>query len=63
MSLCGSSTSSFSQYGQSFGIYFSFMEQLIWLSFAISLLAGIAININVEGGFYNGTNKNINSSS
>lgn len=55
LSLCGSSTSYFSKYGESLRIYFSFMEQLIWVGSAIVLLALILVNINIEGGFYNGT--------
>ena len=62
MSIIRSSTSSFLKYGVSLRIYFSFMEQLIWVSLALSLLALINCNINLEGGYYNGTNKNYLSS-
>ena len=62
LSLFGSSTADFNKYSESLRIYFSFMEQLIWLSIAIGILALIAVNINIDGGFYNGTNKNYLSS-
>ena len=39
MSILGSSTSYFNRYGESLRIYFSFMEQFIWVSLAIGILA------------------------
>ena len=45
-------------YGESLRIYFGFIEQLTWLSFALSLLSLAMVYINFTGGYYNGTNKN-----
>ena len=55
------SISELNKYGSSLRIYFSFIEQLLWLSLAICLLSVTNIYINYNGGYYNGTNINAKS--
>lgn len=57
VSLC-SPLSVLDKHGESLRLYFSFTEQLTWLSLALCLLSATNIYINFNGGYYNGTNKN-----
>ena len=50
--------SEFNKYGASLRVYFSFVEQMIWLGMTIALLSVTCIYINYNGGYYNGTNIN-----
>ena len=50
------------KYGESLRLYFSFLDQFIFLSLALSFFCYVNARINEQGGFYNGTNKNLYSS-
>jgi hypothetical protein len=63
MSILMTNISEFNKYGASLRIYFSFVEQFIWLSLALCLLSVTSIYINFYGGYYNGSNINNKSDS
>ena len=50
--------SALNKHGESLRIYFSFLEQLIWLTLVLAVLGGANMMVNYDGGYYNGTNKN-----
>ena len=61
LGVCFSSISVLNKRGASIRIYFSFMEQMMYLTLVIGLLGAACAYINYEGGYYNGDNKNENS--
>jgi len=44
-------------HGEALRIYFAFMEQMTWLMIGLAIISAANVWANLQGGFYNGSNK------